>query len=90
MNIITIEIFPNLTTILKIYMTIPTMNCETERNSSKLSNYQQQQRIFINHAKRKTEFSLHFLYRKWHYKIVVTLRGDQRVWCQTCRQKSII
>jgi len=37
MEIITIEIFPNSTTILKNYMTIPTTNCETERNSSKLS-----------------------------------------------------
>jgi hypothetical protein len=37
MKIIMTEIFPNSTTILKIYMTIPTKNCETERNSSKLS-----------------------------------------------------
>jgi hypothetical protein len=31
-----IEVFPNLTTILKIYMPLP-MSCETERNFSKLS-----------------------------------------------------
>jgi hypothetical protein len=31
------EVFPNLTTILKIYMTIPTMSCEAERNLSKSS-----------------------------------------------------
>jgi len=37
MKIIMIDIFPDLTTILKIYMTIPTMNCKIERNSSKLS-----------------------------------------------------
>jgi len=37
MKIIMIEFFPDLTTILKIYMTIPTTNCEIERNSSKLS-----------------------------------------------------
>jgi hypothetical protein len=37
MKIIMMEIFPNWITILKIYMTIPTMKCETDRNSSKLS-----------------------------------------------------
>jgi hypothetical protein len=30
------EVFPNLTTILNIYMSLP-MSCGTERNSSKLS-----------------------------------------------------
>lgn len=32
-----IEVFPNLTTILKIYLTIPITSCEAERNFSKLS-----------------------------------------------------
>jgi hypothetical protein len=32
-----IEVFPDLTTVLKIYMTLPVTSCEAERNFSELS-----------------------------------------------------
>ena len=32
-----IEVFPNITTALKLYLTMPIMSCEADRNFSKLS-----------------------------------------------------
>jgi len=63
------EVFPDLTTVLKIDMTLPNTSCEAEKPLSKLSVIKKQ--ILLNHAREKTEMSFYSHYRKGYYNIVV-------------------
>ena len=63
------EAFSNLTTNLKINMTLPITSCEAQRNFSKLSKIKTKN--YINHTRGKTELSVYSLYIKCYYKIAV-------------------
>ena len=76
-----IEVFSNLTTVLKIYMTLPVTSCESERNFYKLP-------IIINHVRGMTELSFESVCRKSYYKRVVIRRGDQKsIASKKCKEK---
>ena len=59
-----IEFFPSLTTILKIYITLPITICETERNFSKLSIIKNKFRSTVLEVKR-------LIYRPWIFGTLV-------------------
>ena len=58
-----IEVFPNLTTVLKLYLTMPIMSCEAERKFSKLS--------FIKNKFQSTMIEEHL-----NYLCILSLEND--------------
>jgi hypothetical protein len=62
------KLFPNLTRILKLYMTLPIHSCEVEKKRSTML--------------QESLNCLCSLYRKWYFKTVVIWWGDQRVCSQ--------
>lgn len=76
--------FPNLTKIPKIYIKLPTITCEAERNYSKSwiikSNFNQ---LWL-----RSHLSFYFLYKQY-YKIIVIGKSDQRVWNKNCVNKEV-
>jgi hypothetical protein len=69
-------------------MTLPITSCQSERNSSEILMTKKQ--ISINHTRGKIELSFYSLYGKLYNKIVVILRGEQRVCIQNYRQISTV
>jgi hypothetical protein len=81
-----IQVFPNLTTILKLYKTLPIKSCKAERNFSNLSTIKKK----TNNARGESELSFCSVYRKWYFKIVVIWGGDQRVRSQNMYEIKVL